>query len=164
MIYDMIAVRAARMFFPNDLRLSEKAIEENLPEAARLANLIIKAVNADPHSTKRAVTLPVVGSINEERLAQAGWCVVRDPEEGDALYETPITEMTSSAALSRADFAAMLDTDDNPADPAPDPVVDLDPQRTVTYLDAGVPTCYMGHPECYDAHTSQRLADEADEY
>lgn len=41
-------------------------------------------------------------------------------------------------------------------------VVDLDPHRTATYLDNGVPHCYLGHPECYDNHTAERLADEAD--
>lgn len=41
-------------------------------------------------------------------------------------------------------------------------VVDLDPHRTVTYLENGIPHCYMGHAECYDAHTSERLSDEAD--
>ena len=41
-------------------------------------------------------------------------------------------------------------------------IVDLDPHRTVTYLENGVPHCYLGHPECYDTHTSERLTDEAD--
>jgi hypothetical protein len=41
-------------------------------------------------------------------------------------------------------------------------VVDLDPHRTVTHLDNGVPRCYLGHPDCYDNHTAERLADEAD--
>lgn len=39
---------------------------------------------------------------------------------------------------------------------------DLDPHRIVTHLDGDVPHCYMGHPECYDNHTSERLTDEAD--
>lgn len=44
-----------------------------------------------------------------------------------------------------------------------DPVVeDLDPHRTVTYLVNDVPHCYMGHAECYEAHTTERLSDEAD--
>lgn len=41
-------------------------------------------------------------------------------------------------------------------------IVDLDPHRTVTYLDNGVPHCYMGHAECYDAHSAERRSDEAD--
>lgn len=41
-------------------------------------------------------------------------------------------------------------------------IEDLDPHRTVTYLENGMPHCYMGHPECYDAHTIERLSDEAD--
>lgn len=41
-------------------------------------------------------------------------------------------------------------------------IEDLDPHRTVTYLENGVPHCYLGHPECYDRHTSERLADETD--
>jgi hypothetical protein len=41
-------------------------------------------------------------------------------------------------------------------------VIDLDPHRTVTYLENGVPHCYMGHAECYDIHITERLADEAD--
>lgn len=41
-------------------------------------------------------------------------------------------------------------------------VEDLDPHRTVTHLEDGVPHCYLGHSECYDAHASERLADEAD--
>lgn len=41
-------------------------------------------------------------------------------------------------------------------------VEDLDPRRTVTYLENGVPHCYMGHAECYDAHATERLSDEAD--
>lgn len=41
-------------------------------------------------------------------------------------------------------------------------VEDLDPHRSVTYLENGVPHCYLGHTDCYDAHTSERLADEAD--
>lgn len=41
-------------------------------------------------------------------------------------------------------------------------VEDLDPHRTVTHVENGVPHCYMGHAECYDSHTSERLADEAD--
>lgn len=41
-------------------------------------------------------------------------------------------------------------------------VEDLDPLRTVTYLENGVPHCYMGHAQCYDTHTSERLSDEAD--
>jgi hypothetical protein len=41
-------------------------------------------------------------------------------------------------------------------------IVDLDPHRTATYLENGVPHCYMGHPDCYDIHTTERLADEAD--
>jgi hypothetical protein len=41
-------------------------------------------------------------------------------------------------------------------------IIDLDPNRTVTHLVNGVPHCYLGHAECYDAHTSDRLADEAD--
>lgn len=49
------------------------------------------------------------------------------------------------------------------ADGIDDPVIeDLDPHRTVTSLENGVPHCYMGHPECYDAHTTERLSDEAD--
>lgn len=41
-------------------------------------------------------------------------------------------------------------------------IEDLDPHRTVTYLENGVPRCYMGHAECYDEHTTERLSDEAD--
>ena len=42
-------------------------------------------------------------------------------------------------------------------------VIDLDPHRSVTYLgDDGIPRCYLGHTECYDNHTVERLADEAD--
>lgn len=41
-------------------------------------------------------------------------------------------------------------------------VEDLDPHRTVTYLENGVPHCYMGHTECYDGHEAERRADEAD--
>lgn len=41
-------------------------------------------------------------------------------------------------------------------------IEDLDPHRMVTYLVDGVPHCYMGHAECYDAHTAERLSDEAD--
>lgn len=44
----------------------------------------------------------------------------------------------------------------------PSPVEDLDPHRTATYLENGVPHCYLGHPECYDDHSSERRADEAD--
>lgn len=43
-----------------------------------------------------------------------------------------------------------------------DDIEDLDPHRTVTHLENGVPHCYLGHPECYDAHTIDRLSDEAD--
>lgn len=42
-------------------------------------------------------------------------------------------------------------------------IMDLDPHRTVTYLDNGVPRCYLGHAECYDNHTAERLADEIDQ-
>lgn len=28
--------------------------------------------------------------------------------------------------------------------------------------DEGVPICYLGHENCYDNHTAERLADEAD--
>lgn len=41
-------------------------------------------------------------------------------------------------------------------------VEDLDPNRTVTYLENGVPHCYMGHAECYDSHDAERRTDEAD--
>lgn len=41
-------------------------------------------------------------------------------------------------------------------------IEDLDPHRTVTYLENGVPHCYVGHAQCYDAHTTERLSDEAD--
>jgi hypothetical protein len=40
--------------------------------------------------------------------------------------------------------------------------VDCDPHRTVTYLENGVPFCYMGHAWCWDAHYSERASDEAD--
>lgn len=43
-----------------------------------------------------------------------------------------------------------------------EPIIDLDPNRTATYLDNGIPHCYMGHPECYDRHEANRLADETD--
>lgn len=43
-----------------------------------------------------------------------------------------------------------------------DKVEDLDPHRTVTYLEGGVPHCYMGHAECYDFHAAERASDEAD--
>lgn len=44
-----------------------------------------------------------------------------------------------------------------------DAIEDLDPHRTVTYLDEnGVPHCYMGHSECYDAHEAERRTDEVD--
>jgi hypothetical protein len=43
-----------------------------------------------------------------------------------------------------------------------DQIEDLDPHRTVTSLENGVPHCYLGHPECYDAHETERLSDEAD--
>lgn len=45
---------------------------------------------------------------------------------------------------------------------ASDAIEDLDPHRTVTHLENGVPHCYMGHAECYDVHTVERLSDEAD--
>lgn len=41
-------------------------------------------------------------------------------------------------------------------------VEDLDPHRTVTYLENGVPHCYMGHSECYDDHIAERLANKVD--
>lgn len=41
-------------------------------------------------------------------------------------------------------------------------IVDLDPHRTITHLVNGIPHCYMGHAECYDEHTTERLSDEAD--
>lgn len=41
-------------------------------------------------------------------------------------------------------------------------VEDLDPHRTVTHLENGIPHCYMEHAECYDVHTIERLSDEAD--
>lgn len=41
-------------------------------------------------------------------------------------------------------------------------IVDLDPHRTVTHLANGVPHCYMGHAECYDAHSAERLSDNVD--
>jgi hypothetical protein len=43
-----------------------------------------------------------------------------------------------------------------------DAVEDLDPHRTVTYLENGVPHCYLGHPDCYDTHSSERRTDEVD--
>lgn len=42
------------------------------------------------------------------------------------------------------------------------PVIDLDPRRTTTHLENGVPYCYLGHPDCYDTHETERRADEAD--
>lgn len=43
-----------------------------------------------------------------------------------------------------------------------DEIIDCDPHRTVTYLENGVPCCYLGHAECYDGHEAERRADEAD--
>jgi hypothetical protein len=40
--------------------------------------------------------------------------------------------------------------------------VDLDPHRTATHLENGVPHCYLGHPDCYDRHDAERRADEVD--
>lgn len=42
-------------------------------------------------------------------------------------------------------------------------IEDLDPHRTVTYLDnSGMPRCYLGHIECYDKHETERLSDDTD--
>lgn len=60
---------------------------------------------------------------------------------------------------SSADWSAYICAVDQEKD---EEIVDLDPQRTVTYLENGVPHCYMGHAECYDAHTAERLCDEVD--
>lgn len=54
------------------------------------------------------------------------------------------------------------ESDDNEALTRCEKIVDLDPHRTITHLENGVPYCYLGHSECYDAHTAERLADEAD--
>jgi nitroreductase len=89
-IFDMIAVRAARQFFPTDPRLSDEYTETHLDDAARVARLIIKSVNADPDSTKQAVNIPLLGAIDERKREEWGWRVVRDPDHGDALYEVAI--------------------------------------------------------------------------
>jgi hypothetical protein len=40
--------------------------------------------------------------------------------------------------------------------------IDLDPHRTATHLENGVPHCYLGHPECYDRHEMERISDDVD--
>lgn len=60
---------------------------------------------------------------------------------------------------SSEDWADYLSAVDQEKDAA---ISDLDPLRTVTYLENGVPYCYLGHPECYDIHADERAADDVD--
>jgi hypothetical protein len=105
------------------------------------------------YQMRNAPTIEEFLDAEHDELIEAMEATEAEAAEMDQLlYDDFLLEQMMREDSIWDEFAADHDRD----------VEDLDPHRTVTSLVNGVPHCYLGHPECYDEHIADRLADESD--